>query len=202
MSLMSKIKTRLIPYGMIVLLLAGCGVLPPAAVRKPPASPAPLIKPEPTPPRPAETAPHSPPAMEPVPDVPPAITAPLPPPADTTVQPIPSPVVPAPRAPAVVALLDSAGRQEQGGQLESAAATLERALRVAPRNATVWYRLARVRLAQGQWQAAANLAAKSNSLAGTDPDLRRLNWTLIAKARDRLGDKAGARAARGQAAAQ
>ncbi len=194
MNVMSRLKIRFAPYGM-ALLLAGCGTLPPVA-REPVAPRAPVIKSEPAPP-PVGAAPSQPAVTQPLPETPPVTTEPLPPPAEITVQPMP-----APPAPAVVALLDSAGRQEQAGQLESAAATLERALRVAPRNGTVWYRLARVRLAQGQWQAAANLAAKSNSLAGADAGLRKLNWTLIAKARERLGDKAGARAARAQAAEQ
>lgn len=104
-----------------------------------------------------------------------------------------------PQSPAVVALLDNAGRQEKSGKLEAAAAVLERALRVDPRNPFVWHRLARVRLAQGQWQSAANMATKSNSLAAGDADLQRLNWGVIAEARQHMGDSPGARAARAHA---
>lgn len=105
--------------------------------------------------------------------------------------------VPAPPAnPAVVALLNSADAKEQAGHYEQAAATLERALRLEPRNAMLWHRLARVRLHQGQWQVAVDTAAKSNSLAGGNADLQARNWAAIAEAKERLGDRQGAEAAR------
>jgi hypothetical protein len=98
--------------------------------------------------------------------------------------------------PAVTALLESAEVKEQSGALEQAAAILERALRLEPRNAMLWHRLARLRLKQGQWRNAVDLAAKSNSLAGRDRDLQGWNWAVIAEARERLGDTQGAAAAR------
>lgn len=98
--------------------------------------------------------------------------------------------------PAVVALLDSAGAKEQAGNLEQAGGTLERALRLEPRNAMLWHRLARVRLKQGQLQAAVDMAAKSNSLAGENADLRSWNWAVIAEAKEQQGDREGAAAAR------
>ncbi len=97
--------------------------------------------------------------------------------------------------PAVVALLSSAGRQQRGGDLAAAAATVERALRIEPRNATLWHRLASLRLDQKRYQMAAELAAKSNSLVQGDDVLRRNNWRLIARARSALGDSKGARQA-------
>ena len=112
--------------------------------------------------------------------------------------PVPAPESqsPAAAAPPVVALLDSAAAKERAGHLEQAAATLERALRLEPRNAMLWHRLARLRLKQGQWQNAVELAAKSNSLAGSDSKLQSWNWAVIAEAKERLGDKQGAAAAR------
>ena len=98
--------------------------------------------------------------------------------------------------PAVVALLDRAEARDRAGLYEQAAAALERALRLEPRNAMLWHRLARVRLNQGQWQDAVELAAKSNSLATGNPDLRGLNWAVIAEAKERQGDRQGAREAR------
>ena len=103
--------------------------------------------------------------------------------------------------PAVLALLNNAAAQEQAGQYEQAAATLERALRLEPRNAMLWHRLARLRLSQGEWQTAADLAAKSNSLAGGDSDLQARNWQVIAEAKERQGDRDGAREARARAEA-
>lgn len=98
--------------------------------------------------------------------------------------------------PAVVALLNSAGAKEQAGSYEQAAAALERALRLEPRNAMLWHRLARVRLKQGQWQIAVDTAAKSNSLAGGNSELQAWNWAVIAEAKERQGDRLGAQDAR------
>lgn len=97
---------------------------------------------------------------------------------------------------AVVALLESADRQQRSGDLTAAASTLERALRIEPRNPWLWSRLAGVRLRQGRYGMAEQLAAKSNSLAGDRRDLRRRNWELIARARSAAGDAAGAAEAR------
>jgi len=98
--------------------------------------------------------------------------------------------------PAVLALLDSAQNQQQAGNYEQAAAALERALRLEPRNAMLWHRLAQVRLSQGQWRNAIDFAAKSNSLAGGERKLQASNWLVIAQAKERQGDREGAQAAR------
>lgn len=96
---------------------------------------------------------------------------------------------------AVIALLSKAGDQSAAGQMDEAAANLERALRIEPRNPLLWHELARVRLAQGQYRQAENMAAKSNVLVGTDRDLKARNWRIIGEARNRLGDLQGAREA-------
>jgi tetratricopeptide (TPR) repeat protein len=92
----------------------------------------------------------------------------------------------APQAPppntAVLALLDSASQQSRSGKLDGAAASLERALRIDPRNADVWHRLASVRLQQGQFGLASSLAAKSINLAGNDIDLIERNEAIIDQA--------------------
>lgn len=97
--------------------------------------------------------------------------------------------------PAVIALLDQARTQAGKGQGEEAAATLERALRIEPQNAWVWHRLAVLRLQQGRWDQAMDLATKSMTLAGTDARLLGGNWEVIARAREGKGDHAGARRA-------
>jgi len=84
---------------------------------------------------------------------------------------------------AVLALLDNAGQQSRSGKLDSAAAALERALRIEPRNPEVWHRLAAIRLQQGQFDQAASLAAKSINLAGNNTDLITRNKNIIAQAR-------------------
>ena len=112
--------------------------------------------------------------------------------------PVPEPV-PAPEAPvgspAVVALFDGARADSAAGRLSNAAASLERALRIEPRNPRLWQELARVRLAQGDWAQAESVARRSNSWAGGDAALRAENWRLIAQAREARGDSAGAKAA-------
>jgi tetratricopeptide (TPR) repeat protein len=90
------------------------------------------------------------------------------------------------------ALRAQAERQRQAGDYAGAAATLERALRIQPQDARLWNRLARVRMEQGLHSQAANLAARSNALAGEQPDLKRDNWSIIATARRQAGDTAGA----------
>jgi tetratricopeptide (TPR) repeat protein len=98
-------------------------------------------------------------------------------------------------SPAVVALFDGARADSAAGRLPNAAASLERALRIEPRNARLWQELARVRLAQGDYAQAESVARRSSSWAGGDAALRAENWRLIAQAREARGDGAGAKAA-------
>lgn len=102
-----------------------------------------------------------------------------------------APLEPA-QSPAVVALLDQAQTHASAGQMEAAGASLERALRIESRNPVLWQELARIRLRQGQYRQAENLAAKSNSFAGADQRLRAENWRIIGQARSKLGDLQGA----------
>jgi cytochrome c-type biogenesis protein CcmH/NrfG len=96
---------------------------------------------------------------------------------------------------AVVALVDSARNDTAGGRLDVAASTLERALRIEPRNPGLWHELAKTRLQQGNATQAISLAAKSNAWSGANKSLRAANWRLIGEARTQLGDSAGAQAA-------
>jgi len=106
----------------------------------------------------------------------------------------PAPVIKS-HSPAVVALLEHAEQQANAGELASAAASLERAIRIDPRNPVLWYHLATVRLAQDDPSQAEQLAVKSNSLAtGINAQLLR-NWQLIAQARRKQNNTAGAAAA-------
>ena len=86
--------------------------------------------------------------------------------------------------PAVAALLAEADVQLSRGQPENAAAVLERALRLAPEDAVLWHRMARLRLEQGKWQQAIVFARKSESLASANSDLQVANARLIARAMD------------------
>lgn len=112
---------------------------------------------------------------------------------------ISAPSAPARNGQAVVALLDQADSHHTGGDPDAAAAALERALRIEPRNARLWQRLARVRLDQDQAAQAEQLALKSNALAGGDYRLRAQNWRIVARARSAMGDSKGARSATNKA---
>jgi Tfp pilus assembly protein PilF len=96
---------------------------------------------------------------------------------------------------AVMALLSKAKNHSAAGRMNEAGANLERALRIEPRNPLLWHELARVRLEQGQYRQAENMAAKSNMLAGTHRYLQADNWRIIGEARSRRGDLQGAREA-------
>jgi len=117
-----------------------------------------------------------------------------PPPLTSVPQPVPAPVT-RPQSPAVVALLDTAEQQANSGDLEAAAASLERAIRIDPRNPVLWYHLATVHLAQGDALAAEQFADKSNRLASGNTAQQARNWQLIARARRARQDEQGAAAA-------
>jgi len=92
-------------------------------------------------------------------------------------------------------LLQLSMQQQGKGNVVGAVASMERALRIEPRNAYLWNRLAHLRMKQGQGSRAAELAAKSKSLAGADNQLKADNWRLIAKVKRQSGDINGARRA-------
>lgn len=99
----------------------------------------------------------------------------------------------------VLALLTSAQQQQTGGDLNGAASSLERAQRIAPREPQVLYRLAQVRLAQGDAAQAEQFARRGLSYANGRPALQASLWDLIAKSREQQGDAAGAAQARERA---
>lgn len=99
----------------------------------------------------------------------------------------------------VLALLTTAQQLQGGGDLDGAASSLERAQRIAPREPQVLYRLAEVRLAQGDAVQAEQLARRGLSYAGDRPTLQASLWELIAQARERQGNAAGAAQARERA---
>ncbi len=118
------------------------------------------------------------------------------PPPGTAPEPAPLPE-PAARTEnlAIAGLMDGARADAAAGRLANAAASLERALRIEPRNPRLWQELARVRLKQGDYAQAESTAARSNSWAGGDSGLRAENWRLIAQAREARGNAEGARSA-------
>jgi predicted Zn-dependent protease len=154
-----------IPLVLLLLFMQGCSTSPPVQ--------------------------HQPPVVQQGGTLP---AAPAPPATPGTTQPKSVPMA-VRSSPAVVALLGQAENQANSGDLEAAASSLERAIRIEPRNPLLWYHLATVRLAQQEAAQAEQLAVKSNSLAAGNRLQQSRNWRLIARAREALGDGTGARAA-------
>lgn len=101
--------------------------------------------------------------------------------------------------PAVLTLMEQARADAAQNKLQSATATIERALRIEPRNPRLWQELARLHLTLGDHAQAESFAARSNTWAGGDRALGAANWRLIATAREARGDTAGAQAAAARA---
>ena len=95
-------------------------------------------------------------------------------------------------SPAVVALLDDADQYSSSGKKQEAIASIERALRIEPKNPVLWHKLGQLRLQEGNYDQAIAMAMKSNVLAVENPSLQYDNWMLIAKSREATGDKQGA----------
>jgi len=96
-------------------------------------------------------------------------------------------------------LLTRAQTLANAGKSEEAAATLERAIRIEPRNPWLWHRLGVLRLQDGQHSLAIELAKRSNVLARGNRRLVAGNWLLMGKARAGLRDAEGAARARARA---
>jgi cytochrome c-type biogenesis protein CcmH/NrfG len=97
------------------------------------------------------------------------------------------------------AVWEQAEEARRNGEIEKAAAKLEKAVGMAPEDPVLWSRLAELRLQQRAFAVAENLAAKSNALAGKRRLLRYRNWLMIAEARRRRGDDEGAQKAKAKA---
>ena len=107
------------------------------------------------------------------------------------------PVAPAPvetetTQTATLALLNHSARAQNSGDHVQAVAYVERAIRLNPRQADLWLRLAELHLAQQAPEAAIQYANKSISLAGERIDWVRDAWLLIADAREAQGDQTAA----------
>lgn len=91
-------------------------------------------------------------------------------------------------SPVVVSLLAQADQQSGSGNLDRAAASVERGLRIEPRNARLWSRLAQIRIEQKRPQQAEALAKKSNRFARGNRSTLAKNWKIIAAARTLSGN--------------
>lgn len=93
---------------------------------------------------------------------------------------------------ATLALLQQSQQAEGTGSLNEAIAYTERAIRISPRQADLWNRLASLELANGQPASAIQYANKALTLAGTRSDWQRQAWLIIADAKDAQGNHAEA----------
>lgn len=178
-------RIDLIVISVLLLFLVGCASAPPAPPEQ-------LTKPEEIPQNMAPQGETSPVETTQI-EVPDAATpqVELPQPSDMGTITEPAPPVPEPVAssnPAIIALLDRARLDNQAGKREAAGTSLERALRIEPRNAWLWQELAQVRLTQGQYAQAISLAQKSISFSGREHRIQVLNWRLIGNARVAQGN--------------
>jgi tetratricopeptide (TPR) repeat protein len=105
----------------------------------------------------------------------------------------------APQSPAVGSLLLAANENSQGGNLDSAVSSIERAIRIEPRNAALYYKLAVLRLKQSKPRLAEDIARKAALLAVNDNALKKHSWLLIANARELQKNVDGAKKAKEEA---
>jgi len=164
---------RLLAF-LAVMVLTGCATNK-SVVREPAPAAAPAV--------PAPGPVVIVPRVEPEPPLP--APAPSPPPEP------PAPEKPAPATP-VSSLLASVQAAVAAGELERGAALSERAVRISPRDAQLWYQLALIRYRQNRLEDAAGAARRALSLATNDA----LLLPQISSLLQELAEKVAAKAAR------
>ena len=110
---------------------------------------------------------------------------------------------------AVLALLNKARKASKKGSLTVAESHLERALRIEPRNPTLWLYMAKLRLYAGKFKEAINLAKKALALSTSSSttggissnSMRADSWRVIAHAYQKQGKTAQAKKAQNKAQA-
>lgn len=112
------------------------------------------------------------------------------------IEPIDQPTTESQLSPAVLSLLEQADSLRAAGDLAGASSRLERAQRIAPTEPEVYFQLSSVRLEQKLFEDAANIASQAVDLAGADAAMKRDLYTLVARAKEALGDSTGASEAR------
>jgi cytochrome c-type biogenesis protein CcmH/NrfG len=112
------------------------------------------------------------------------------------------PITPTQSNRASTTLIETASRQYENGQLDQAAASLERALHIQPNNPATLHYLGVLRLQQGQYQQAETLALRSNVRVGDNVELRNRNFQLIQAARQARASNTPPQATEGLLAVQ
>lgn len=187
---MSMTKLRFVWSLAVLLALPGCATGPgstyvPAGGARPPLPASPAADPVSA----TETAPAEPaPSVTPKPATGPASVPSYRDAGDTL-------------SPAALSLIREADRLLAQGRTAEAVARLERAQRIAPRSAEVYFKLAEAYVRSDQLGRAEQFALKGLSLAGSNNRLQRAGWLLLADIRRARGNVAGASQAEARAAA-
>ena len=92
---------------------------------------------------------------------------------------------------AVSALLKKASGSLGKGDLDGAAAYLENAQRLDPKNSKILYDIANIRYHQGRYKEAESMASRAVQTGGSNAMLKK-SWSLISNSRNKLGDSQGA----------
>ena len=94
--------------------------------------------------------------------------------------------------PAVKALLADAAKAEERGDYDGAASSLERAMRIQPKDPEVLQSMAEIQLHKRAYQQALNFATRSYDDGARVGEICSRNWRTISVARGHLGDSGGA----------
>jgi len=90
-------------------------------------------------------------------------------------------------------LLQDIDKNIEQGEIERAEMLIERALRIDSERPSLWSSFAEIKFRQESYKESVTLAKKSNLLLGDNLDkLRKINWRIMARSREKLGDSAGA----------
>ena len=92
---------------------------------------------------------------------------------------------------AVSALLKKASGSLGKGDLDGAAAYLENAQRLDPKNSKILFDIANIRYHQGRYKEAESMASRAVQNGGNNAMLKK-SWSLISNARNKQGDSQGA----------
>ena len=138
-------------------------------------------KPGPAPRTPVATSPAPPPSVAVVHPVPEAPSAP----AGSVEPPSPPARTAPPVSSATQTLLNQSRVHQAAGRYEQAAASIERALRIEPRQPVLWLELGNIRLKEGDFAQAEGMGRKALSLSAGDAALTARAEQLIATAKKR-----------------
>ena len=91
-------------------------------------------------------------------------------------------------SPAIARLIQQADEAIANNDWSNAISTLERALRINPKQAETWSRLSVANYGKQQYQQAIQMARRSNSHISNNNELKAYNWLMMSRAHEQLGD--------------